>query len=143
MVEVAIRSATVDITSLLFEIFALPNSYASTRMRVRRRPPSTDRFSPECSEVLQNMLAKCADVHWQCDPGQEDFWPTRVIDVGPTDGSIDPRLMVTSGRVSKYLALSHCWGQPGPGIRTLKTLSTSMQSYMQGIPLDRYRKLPT
>jgi hypothetical protein len=27
--------------------------------------------------------------------GNEEFWPTRVIDVGPADGSDDAKLVVT------------------------------------------------
>jgi hypothetical protein len=39
--------------------------------------------------------------------------PTRMIDVGPPDGSQEPRLILASGiKISSrsYAALSHCWG---------------------------------
>ena len=41
--------------------------------------------------------------------------PTRLIDVGPSDGSQEPKLTLLSAcRLStnwEYVALSHCWGQ--------------------------------
>ncbi|KAE9379674.1 HET-domain-containing protein, partial [Stipitochalara longipes BDJ] len=41
--------------------------------------------------------------------------PTRLIDVGPSDGSEEPKLIICSAcRLSanwEYVALSHCWGQ--------------------------------
>jgi len=41
--------------------------------------------------------------------------PTRLIDVGPSDGSQEPKLILLSAcRLStnwEYVALSHCWGQ--------------------------------
>lgn len=137
MVEIVIKSAEVT-QNAVFDVFAPHGSYASTQMRVRRRPPTTDRSSPEGIAVLQQMISACVSIHWQCELGHEEFWPTRVLDVGPADGTSDTRLVVTSGRPSQYFALSHCWGLPGPGIRTLKTTTTLMQSHMRGIPLDRF-----
>ncbi|OAL05215.1 hypothetical protein IQ06DRAFT_210672, partial [Phaeosphaeriaceae sp. SRC1lsM3a] len=107
-------------------------------MRVRRRPPSTDRLSAKCIQRLHEKIEKCADIHWQCNPGIEEFWPSRLIDVGPADGSVDARLTVTSGRPEKYLAFSHCWGVPGQGVRMLKTTAATLESHMSGIPLSKY-----
>lgn len=141
MLEIVVNSTQVS-TTLRFDIFADLGSYASTHMRVRRRPPATDRLSAKCIERLQEMIAKCAGVHWQCNPGDEEFWPTRVIDVGPADGSVDAKLVVTSGEPQEYLALSHCWGVPGPGMRMLKTTTSTIESHMRGIPLERYYSHP-
>ncbi|CAN9447774.1 unnamed protein product [Alternaria alternata] len=136
LLEVQVSCPVTPPHTLHFEVFAHAGSFASTHMRVRRLPPSTDRYSSACIERLQQMISKCAGVHWQCEPGNEDFWPTRVIDVGAVDETADPRLVVTSGPASRYVALSHCWGKPGPGVRMLKTLSTDIQSHMLGIPLE-------
>jgi hypothetical protein len=137
MLEVAVSSAQIK-TTIRFDIFADPGSYASTHMRVRRRPPSTVRLSTKCIERLHDLIKQCAGVHWQCNPGDEEFWPTRGIDVGPADGSIDAKVVATSGKPEEYLALSHCWGVPGPGVRMLKTTTSTMKSHLSGIPLDRY-----
>lgn len=45
--------------------------------------------------------------------------PSRVIDVGPSDGSQYPRLLETHGMRGTYLTLSHCWGTAGVMARTL------------------------
>jgi hypothetical protein len=41
--------------------------------------------------------------------------PTRLIDVGPSDGSQEPKLILSSAyglsTNCEYVALSHCWGQ--------------------------------
>lgn len=137
MLEVSAASGSVEIT-LRFDHFAERGSYASEHMRVRRRPPSTDRLFTMCVKRLHEMIAKCADVHWQCNPGDEEFWPTRLIDVDPADGTVDARLFVTSGAAEKYLALSHCWGVPGPGVRMLKTTTSTLESHLSDIPLNKY-----
>jgi hypothetical protein len=142
MVEVTISALGRINFALNFEVFASPDSYPSTEMRVRRKPPSINRRSSSCIERLQQMISKCADNHWQCDVGDEAFWPTRVIDVGSLEYATNPKLVVTSGRAARYLALSHCWGTPGAGVRMLKTLSSTIESHMLGIPLDRYCNSP-
>ncbi|KAL6708040.1 hypothetical protein ACN47E_003474 [Coniothyrium glycines] len=135
MIEIAVRSPKQS-TTIRFDIFAHPGSYASTKLRVRRRPPSQDRLSPDCTAILRGWISSCTGVHWQCDSGDESFWPTRVIDVGPADGSVAARLMVTTGEAQEYVALSHCWGKPGPGIRTLKTLSENFEAHQEYIPMS-------
>ncbi|CAN9414767.1 unnamed protein product [Alternaria alternata] len=119
LLEVQVSCPVTPPHTLRFEVFSHAGSFASTHMRVRRLPPSTDRYSSACIERLQQMISKCAGVHWQCESGNEDFWPTRVIDVGAVDDTADPKL-----------------GKPGPGVRMLKTLSTNIQSHMLGIPLE-------
>ena len=36
--------------------------------------------------------------------------PTRVVDVGPQDGSKPPKLFLTQGGLGEWICLSHCWG---------------------------------
>jgi Heterokaryon incompatibility protein (HET) len=50
--------------------------------------------------------------------------PFRVIDVGPSDGSVQSRLWTTHGQATgRYLTLSHCWGKVEPPKTTKATLS--------------------
>lgn len=74
---------------------------------------------------------------------QAPFLPTRVIDVGPEDGSQDPYLI--DGTMSKlpvadlrrtYAALSHCWGPP-PWFRTTQD---TLRDFCQKI---KFNDLPT
>ncbi|KAH6962363.1 heterokaryon incompatibility protein-domain-containing protein, partial [Ilyonectria sp. MPI-CAGE-AT-0026] len=37
--------------------------------------------------------------------------PTRCIDVGKADGSVQPRLAISGGCHGRYTTLSHCWGK--------------------------------
>jgi hypothetical protein len=92
----------------------------------------------KCIERLHKLIKQRAGVHWQCNPRDEEFWPTRVIDVGPADGSVDAKVVATSGKPDEYLALSHFWGVPGPGVQMLKLTTSTMKSHLNGIPLDRY-----
>ncbi|KAF2181815.1 HET-domain-containing protein [Zopfia rhizophila CBS 207.26] len=53
--------------------------------------------------------------------------PTRVIDVGPADGSEDPYLCLSAGRYGLYTCLSHCWGKNKPLSMTLENLESLVQ----------------
>ena len=49
--------------------------------------------------------------------------PKRVIDVGPSDGSVKPYLRETQGRHGEWATLSHCWGNSVTTKLTGKTLA--------------------
>lgn len=58
--------------------------------------------------------------------------PTRVIDVGPADGSLQPRLLHPTGSESgQWATLSHCWGKTV----TIKLTSDSLDERLRGIPM--------
>ncbi|KAF2848712.1 HET-domain-containing protein [Plenodomus tracheiphilus IPT5] len=136
MIDVAVHNQeNAKSATLHFDLFSALGSQARDQLRMRRRRPFDYRCSPECIEQLTQWISKCSSLHWQCVSGDSDFWPTRVVDVGSADGSLDPKLIVTSGPASKYVALSHCWGQPGPGVRSLRTVASTVDAYMLGIPL--------
>ena len=71
--------------------------------------------------------------HTECSSSSRSYVPTRLIDVGPPDGSIDPMLVETAdGLLSggglcdaylKYATLSHCWGQTEHLTTTLSTIN--------------------
>jgi hypothetical protein len=62
-------------------------------------------------------LDECLRTHSKCpQPGLDGFMPSRVVDVGPADGSRAPRLHDTRidpvpDHARRYCALSHCWGK--------------------------------
>jgi Heterokaryon incompatibility protein (HET) len=65
--------------------------------------------------------------------------PTRLIDVGPMDGSRQPKLALGKqyrGSGYSYIALSHCWG-PTPVGAPWKTTTATIQSFLDGITMDR------
>ncbi|KAF2854838.1 HET-domain-containing protein [Plenodomus tracheiphilus IPT5] len=57
--------------------------------------------------------------------------PSRVVDVGPADGSQEPRLLETNGLKGTYLTLSHCWGS---GV-AVKTLTSNLDKHKECIPM--------
>lgn len=60
---------------------------------------------------LQQQVDECLKGHrLRCLFNQVFAIPTRVIDVGPADGSQQPRLHVTEGELGQWIALSHCCG---------------------------------
>jgi hypothetical protein len=65
----------------------------------------------------------------------EEFLPTRLIDVGSGDEASQPRLCVRNEVVDdkRYLTLSHCWGiKPMP----LRTLKSTLDQYRTRLPMD-------
>jgi len=65
-------------------------------------------------EQVQRWLAKCKESHADCPKPRKRLLPTRVVDVGPRDGSQDPKIHVNQGERDYYLVLSYCWGGPQP-----------------------------
>ena len=60
--------------------------------------------------------------------------PTRIIDVGPSDGSKEPCLCLPPvGTQDRYIALSYCWGL-SPGITTT---ADTLSAHQSRIPLDQ------
>lgn len=64
--------------------------------------------------------------------GETVALPSRLIDVGRSDGTEDPRVLETNGMRGTYLTLSHCWGQ---GVIT-RTLSENLDKRKKGIAMD-------
>ncbi|KAF2740107.1 HET-domain-containing protein, partial [Polyplosphaeria fusca] len=63
-------------------------------------------------------MRECLTNHSQCSRPSSGWLPTRVIDVGSRDGSVDPRLIITADvqfectqEEQRYVSLSHCWGK--------------------------------
>ncbi|KAE9375031.1 HET-domain-containing protein [Stipitochalara longipes BDJ] len=76
--------------------------------------------SPASMELANIWLATCLKDHAECRLTATDFtsfFPKRVIDVSPFNGSNDVRLFTYAVRTSEatafaqpYVTLSHCWG---------------------------------
>ena len=82
---------------------------------------------------------KCCNVEISgeiIDETMEPTLPTRIIDVGPSDGSQEPRLVVTDGNRGRYIALSHCWGTQ----EQLKTEIATLKERLHHIPWDTIPK---
>ena len=98
------------------------NAYASTA--------SNASFS-----LAASWLQNCISNHSKCTrdlQSSNKSLPTRLIDVGPVDGSQEPRLYETSGgSLIEYLTLSYCWGKS----RTLRLTLPNYNSFTHRIPM--------
>lgn len=73
-----------------------------------QRTHSYDDGSAHASKIM-----KCVRRRWWevSSKTSAPILPTRIIDVGPLDGSIDPRLVEARNNSSGfYASLSYCWG---------------------------------
>lgn len=86
----------------------------------------------DCLTTAQGWINECIDLHKNCDAVSNGMLPTRVVDVGPCDGSQEPRLIETGHSHGTYIALSYCWGKSQP----LITTSDNIQERKSGIPLS-------
>lgn len=79
-------------------------------------------------------LDQCKRDHKACrDFQRTPQLPDRVIDVGPSDGSKEPRLRETNGvQRADYVTLSHRWGSN----LTLTTKESTLLERMRGIPVQ-------
>ena len=83
------------------------------------------------------MLAKrwildCIDNHSECASNLNPALPTRVLDVGLSNGNQEPRLILGHGIQGPYIALSHCWGSSKP----LVTNTGNIQEHLTTIPFQ-------
>jgi len=88
--------------------------------------------------LAQEWLRQCFEGRHWCTFNLREIpqLPTRVINVGPPDGSKQPVLCLTNGEKGHYLALSHCWGST----KIITTTSTTLLERTNGIPFDSLSK---
>ncbi|KIW04708.1 uncharacterized protein PV09_04441 [Verruconis gallopava] len=89
-----------------------------------------------CMEMLKGWFTTCVNHHRECPAPRDSTLPTRVIDVGPSNGSEQPRLLLTEGKRGQWIALSHRWGTNV----SLKTTSKNLDHHRQLIEWDRLSK---
>ncbi|KAF2106890.1 heterokaryon incompatibility protein-domain-containing protein [Lophiotrema nucula] len=78
--------------------------------------------------TVHGWLQECDATHDRCGMTNPSGLPTRVVDVGPPDGTEEPRLYNTRREDGHYAALSYCWGGPQPTTTTLATLNQNETS---------------
>ena len=83
-------------------------------------------------QVVQEWIQRCMQSHPNCPtPLSIPRLPTRVIDVGDGskgDNEVEPRLLITNGRLGQYACLSYCWGGPQPSTLTRATIAEMQQA---------------
>ena len=102
-----------------------------------RRIEESSFKSGDLQRIVATWLDDCNQLHKNC---QNSFsgsrgLPTRVLDVGATNGSCQLRLLKTHGLGGQYIALSHCWGLN----RHIVTNVNNLELHERRIP---YESLP-
>lgn len=74
--------------------------------------------------LIPSWLYTCLTRHTRCTMSETGLFrlPSRVIDVGPPDGSEEPFLYESIGHCDLYLTLSHRWGNSASLRTTLKNI---------------------
>jgi len=139
------RLGTEELIARL-RLFSNPGSAAHDNLIVDEyfRPRFNDPGSKAALELLGYWFHGCRKRHLRC---RRDFFdgeqhtdlpilPTRVIDVGPMDGSEEPRLIITNGLRANYFTLSHSWGT----LKFLTTTSANLQDHLRMIPFSKLSK---
>lgn len=96
-----------------------------------RREVTSNPLSLDASGLWKKWLSDCGSSHSSCASIIKHNLPARVIDVGPSDGSVAPRLHQSTGESGEWAALSHCWGKTVSKMLTL----TSLDDLIQNIPM--------
>ena len=93
-----------------------------------------DSGSEHSIQLVRNWVSTCSKKH-KCKV-EESPLPTRVIDVGPSEDSRDPKLYVSKGESGHWVSLSHCWGKAP----MFKTTQAKLSAMCQSIPLKSLPK---
>jgi Heterokaryon incompatibility protein (HET) len=98
-----------------------------------------DPISEACTKVARSWLSACVESHARCKELSENETPTRLIDVGATDGSQRPRLkvMTANSQGTLYVTLSHCWGDPSHITKLIKGNIAELMEEIDEVALSR------
>ncbi|KAF2813665.1 HET-domain-containing protein [Mytilinidion resinicola] len=90
-------------------------------------------------KLVDAWITECLQNHDRCQKTQsgKSPLPTRVVDVGPPDGSQQPFLYEPSKpQYGRYIALSHCWGKH----KLLRTGTGNLAQHKVKIPISSMSK---
>ena len=95
------------------------------------RPIVADCACDTAFSAIKNWLKECLSDHSLCRyQSSVSCLPKRVVDVGPSDGSREPRLLITNGGRGTWLTLTHSWG----GVKDLITTTENIHNLRRRIP---------
>jgi hypothetical protein len=96
------------------DVKAATDNPAATSRIICGRPISPRGDSEACFSLAIDWIAECLTKHKNSCPHKKATLPTRVIDVGPRDGSSQPFLYIPQRHdpqsAGLWVSLSHCWG---------------------------------
>lgn len=140
---------------LAFELFGEEDDPVVKLLKVHRRPLYRPRLSDQNVAKMYDWIKDCDENHERCwadlkhldDEASTEamtFLPARMIDVGDALNDKHPKLVITSemqpnaskDEVTKYMALSYCWGPVDGTSKLLKTTHNTIGSRTEKIELD-------
>lgn len=95
-------------------------------------PINTD--SEESYAFAASALGECLNGHETCNNREDEFVPTRLLDVGKEGDAIVRIVHSRELSSDTYIALSHCWGPPET--ITTKLTRSNYVSYSRGVWFD-------
>ncbi|KAF2193001.1 HET-domain-containing protein [Zopfia rhizophila CBS 207.26] len=130
------------------EFWALVNPYYAAQVELFPYKEQISAMLERCSalpdgstgsdasvHLALSWLKTCMKEHKACKQfgGLVSDLPTRVVDVGPSDGTIPPRLYVSRpGQKAIYLTLSHRWGTS----QICKTTKRRLEDFQRQLPMN-------
>ncbi|KAK0641378.1 heterokaryon incompatibility protein-domain-containing protein [Cercophora newfieldiana] len=107
-----------------------------------RRHLPEDTASEESHRWATAQLQQCLEKHSQCNAGLDvdhPVLPSRVLDLGSHPNAGDSiKVLETRGLRGRYIALSHCWGDPK--LLSTKLTAHTQETYKNKISLDALPK---
>jgi hypothetical protein len=81
-----------------------------------------------CRDLVKSWLRNCDNVHDACTKAPRGFLPTRLLDLGAVEEQQRVRVVLSEelDPNTRYVSLSHCWGENVPF-----QLTTSTRDMMQ------------
>ncbi|KAK0109307.1 hypothetical protein ONS96_003126 [Cadophora gregata f. sp. sojae] len=111
---------------------------------VSSREPLYDSGSTQALDLIREWVNRCQKDHPNCvkaisgeNMNTSDLHqlPTRLVDLGPLESNLEPRLVNTKGYPEgQWVALSHCWGKPEN--HPPKTTRYNFEQRLNQIPLS-------
>jgi hypothetical protein len=99
------------------------------------RPIDFDPKSGSTYQAIKSWIGKCDSTHKACLGHVKSPLLTRVIDVGPVDGSRGPRLYISNGGCGSYIELRYYWGSTNPAVMTRQSLKDHIREIaFSGLP---------
>lgn len=104
-----------------------------------RSPQNSEADIDSLVKLIQGWHQDCINHHDSCS-NPTTFVPTRLIEVGASDGSVEPRLRETTpqDQGERYIAMSYCWGVQNSQNQNLETTDDNFNDHLNQIPLINF-----
>ena len=126
-----------------FEFFTFSDALSGSPgpwKSIATKPIQSHADSPRTFQILQDWLTQCRTSHSHCQAAAPvaSALPSRVVDVGPPDGSQSPRLYIRGEKeIVRYTILSHCWAPSHPCLQLLGSNLESLQHHLEFLDLPK------